>query len=411
MTFEDFKLDERLLKAVKAIGYERPTPIQEQAIPLVMSGRDILGSAQTGTGKTAAFGLPLLHHLLKGKRIKNPRVLILSPTRELAAQIDEALRGLAQFTKLRVAPVFGGVSYKPQIQHLKDGLDVLVATPGRLLDHVGQGRVDFSRVEIFILDEADRMMDMGFMPDVKRIVRLLPAERQTMLFSATIPPEIARLAERITRNPEQVQVGQQSSTAVGITHAIYPVSAHLKPDLMLAIIREIGSKSVLVFTRTRKRADRLMRVLTKAGMKIATLHGERTQRQRMAALDGFKKGKYEVLVATDIAARGLDVAGITHVINFDVPATPEDYVHRTGRTARAEALGDAFTLVSPEEEIAMHEIETHLGKSLPRVALGNFDYDVPQPERQTALQRPSVSTTVTKRSFHSSHRRKIPRKR
>ncbi|MBU0509043.1 DEAD/DEAH box helicase [bacterium] len=410
--FQNFGLDERLLRAVAEEGYERPTPIQDLAIPLVMAGRDMMGSAQTGTGKTAAFGLPILHRLLgEHKRGHALRTLILSPTRELAAQIEESLKNYARHTKLRIAAVIGGVNIKPQTKALREGVDILVATPGRLLDHVGQKNVTFHDVEVFVLDEGDRMLDMGFLPDIRRIIALLPRKRQTLLFSATIPPEIATLAGTMLSNPEHVQVGVRSAPAVGITHAVYPVPSHLKPTLLPAILREIGARSVLVFTRTKRRADRLSRVLARSGLRIGVLHGDRTQAQRIAALDGFKRGKFDVLIATDIAARGLDIEGITHVINFDVPATPEDYVHRIGRTARAEAVGDAFTLVSPEEDYTMRQIEAHLGQVLPRVALRDFDYEVTAPEKKTGLQKASVNVRTIPTSFRSSRKRKLPRKR
>jgi len=410
--FTKFGLDERLVTAVTEMGYERPTPIQEQAIPLLMTGKDMIGSAQTGTGKTAAFGLPILHKLL-GEQIKQHyvRTLILSPTRELAAQIEEALKAYAKHTKIKVAVVIGGVSIVPQTKRLKDGVDILVATPGRLLDHVEHGNVKFDHLDVFVLDEADRMLDMGFLPDVRRIVAMLPNKRQTMLFSATVPPEIAVLAGSLLHNPERVQVGRTLQAAVGITHAVYPVQAHLKPELLAALLRDIGSPSVLIFTRTKRRADKLARALGKTGLKIAVIHGDRSQNQRIAALEGFKRGKFEVLVATDIAARGLDVEGITHVVNFDVPATPEDYVHRIGRTARAEAVGDAFTLVAPEEEFEMRQIESHLGRVLPRVALRDFDYGVAAPETRSSLQRASLNKKTIPTSFHSKRRKTLPRKK
>ncbi|MFZ5432443.1 MAG: DEAD/DEAH box helicase [Calditrichota bacterium] len=410
--FNKFGLDERLLKAVAEAGYERPTPIQEQAMPLVMAERDVMGSAQTGTGKTAAFGLPILHKLLnEPARGRTLRALILSPTRELAAQIEENLKNYARHTKLKVGMVIGGVSIRPQIKILKDGVDVLVATPGRLLDHLGQKNLTLDKLSVFVLDEADRMLDMGFLPDIRKVIARLPNKRQTLLFSATIPPEIAKLAASLLTNPELIQVGARSSAAVGITHAVYPVSSHLKPDLLPAILREIGARSVLVFTRTKRRADKLGRVLARTGLRIAVLHGDRTQAQRIAALDGFRKGKFDVMIATDIAARGLDIEGITHVINFDVPATPEDYVHRIGRTARAEAVGDAFTLVSPEEDIAMRQIEAHLGHVLPRVALRDFNYDVAAPDKKTGLQKASVNTRSVPSSFRSNRRKSLPRKK
>jgi ATP-dependent RNA helicase RhlE len=410
--FSEFHLDERLLKAVAEMGYERPTPIQELAIPLVMAGKDVIGSAQTGTGKTAAFGLPILQRFLDENRKGHVlRALVLSPTRELTAQIEAALKQYARHVKLRVTAVFGGVSIVPQTRALKEGVDMLVATPGRLLDHLEQRNLTFDNIEVFVLDEADRMLDMGFLPDIRRVLHYLPSKRQTMLFSATIPPEIALLANSMLNNPEHVQVGRVSSAAVGITHAVYPVPAHLKAELLPAILRDVVAQSAIVFTRTKRRADRLAKALVRQGLKIDVIHGDRTQKQRLAALEGFRRGKFQVLVATDIAARGLDVEGITHVINFDVPGTPEDYVHRIGRTARAEALGDAFTLVSPEEEYQMREIERHLGQVLPRIALRDFNYDVPAPERATGLQKPSVNTVTTMKSFRSSRRPKIPRKR
>jgi len=410
--FARFNLDERLLRAVAEMGYERPTPIQEQAIPLVMAGKDVTGSAQTGTGKTAAFGLPILHKLLgEPQKQRALRVLILSPTRELAAQIEESLKDYARHTKIKITVVIGGVAIGPQTKKLREGVDILVATPGRLLDHLGQRNLSFGALEVFVLDEADRMLDMGFLPDIRRIIAQLPAKRQTMLFSATIPPEIAKLANSLLKQPEHVQVGRQAAPAVGITHAVYPVASHLKPLLLPAILRDIGARSVLVFTRTKRRADKLARHLTKTGLRIAVIHGDRSQSQRTAALDGFKRGKSEVLVATDLAARGLDVEGITHVINFDVPGSPEDYVHRIGRTARADALGDAFTLVAPEEEILMRQVEAHLGHVLPRVAVRDFDYSVPAPEKKTGLERASTSRVSVPTSFHMSRRRKLPRKR
>jgi ATP-dependent RNA helicase RhlE len=410
--FSEFHLDERLLKAVAELGYERPTPIQEQAIPLVMAGKDIIGSAQTGTGKTAAFGLPILQRLLdENKKTHIIRALILAPTRELTVQIDEAIKSYARHTKIRIAAVYGGVATPPQTRALREGVDIVVATPGRLLDHLDQRNLNFRDLDTFVLDEADRMLDMGFLPDIRRILHYLPNKRQTMLFSATIPSEIAVLANSMLHNPEHVKIGRVSAAAVGITHAVYPVAAHLKAELLPAILREARVQSALVFTRTKRRADRLARVLIREGLKIDVIHGDRTQKQRIAALEGFRRGKYQVLVATDIAARGLDVEGITHVVNFDVPGTPEDYVHRIGRTARADALGDAFTLMSPEEEYQMRDIEKHLGHALPRIALRDFNYYVPAPERATGLQRPSVNTITTMKSFRASRKSKIPRKR
>lgn len=412
-TFEKLNLDPRLLKAIAELGYERPTPIQEQAIPLVLAGHDITGAAQTGTGKTAAFGLPILHRLLQdNKRTHALRVLILSPTRELAAQIEQAMKEFARHTKIRITAVFGGVSINPQKDKLRAGTDVVIATPGRLLDLMEQRVAHLDHIDVLVLDEADRMLDMGFLPDIRRILKKLPDKKQTLLFSATIPPEIENLAYSLLKNPQHVQVGQKTSAAVGITHAIYPCQAHLKADLLPAVLREVGARSVIVFTRTKRRADKLGKALKTSGFRITILHGDRTQAQRTAALDGFKRGQYDVLVATDIAARGIDVENITHVINFDVPGSAEDYVHRIGRTARAEREGDAFTLVAPEEEMQMRAIEKQLGRVLPRVALRDFDYETAAPEKRTSLQKVSGPAATAKpiTSFRS-RRPKIPRKR
>lgn len=410
MTFEDFDLDERIVRAVKEKGYVIPTPIQVQTIPLVLEGHDVMGAAQTGTGKTAAFGLPILHRLLQSKKTQI-RVLILSPTRELAAQIDENLKAYSKFTKLKVLPVFGGVAYGPQIDGLKKGVDILVATPGRLLDHMSKGSVDYSHLQTVVLDEADRMLDMGFLPDLNKIFRELPKERQTMLYSATFPDPILKLAKQILKNPKHIQVGERSSSPDAITHTVYPVPAHLKPNLIKALLKQQDVLPALIFTRTKHRADKLQRVLQKAGFKIVALHSNRTQNQRVAALAGFKSGKFDIMVATDIAARGIDIRGISHVINYDLPATPEDYIHRTGRTARADEEGDAVTLMAPAEEILLHEIEQHMHRSLAREALRDFDYSVPAPERETALEKVSGQIGPTKKSFYSSHRPRIPRKK
>ncbi len=408
--FEQFALDERLVRAVTFMGYERPTPIQEQAIPLALKGQDVMGAAQTGTGKTAAFGLPLLNRVLTEKHDK-PAALVLSPTRELAVQIEESLKKFAKYTKVKILAVYGGVGYGPQIDGLKKGADIIVATPGRLLDHVARGTLHLDTLRMLVLDEADRMLDMGFLPDVRRIIARVPRERQTMLFSATFPDEVTKLSKEILHDPKNVQIGHKSSAARGLTHTAYPVPAHLKPDLLSEILIEINSPAVLIFTRTKHRADRIQKLLSKKNIDVTSLHSDRTQKQRMAALEGFKQGKYKVMVATDIAARGIDVTGITHVINYDLPGTAEDYVHRTGRTARAERLGDAVTLVAPDEEILLREIEKHLGQSMTRAALNHFDYMVAAPEKATGLQKTSGTIGPQTKTFTSSHRRpKIPRK-
>jgi ATP-dependent RNA helicase RhlE len=391
MSFDAFGLDESLTRAVEALGWHRPTPIQEQAIPAILSGGDLIGTARTGTGKTAAFLLPAMHRLLPKPR-GTTRVLVLAPTRELASQIEEDLRELARFTKLRGAAVFGGVGYKHQVQALRTGADFIIATPGRLLDHMERGAARFDRLEVLVLDEADRMLDMGFMPDVRRIVRTLPRRRQTLLFSATMPPPIVSLAREAMREPiRRLDCNPEGAPAVGITHAVYPVVQGQKTELLLRLLEGQSMPSVLIFTRTRRHADVLARALERSGRRTELLHGERTQQQRTEALEAFRQGRVPVLVATDIAARGLDIEEISHVINYDVPPTPDDYVHRIGRTARAEARGDAFTLAAPEEEEALARIERRIGGSLPRVTLPDFPYRAAPP----VIRRPDGSFVFT----------------
>jgi ATP-dependent RNA helicase RhlE len=402
MPFDELGLVPPLLRAIRDMGFTEPTPIQRKAIPVALTGRDLIGLAQTGTGKTAAFILPILQRLLPMTQ-GNTRALILTPTRELALQADQFLKGFARHTPLRGAPVFGGVGMNPQEHALRTGVDVITATPGRLLDHMERGNTRFDHLEILVVDETDRMMDMGFLPDLKRILSRLPRKRQTLLFSATMPEEILRLTRQILRDPVTVQIGQRSAPAVGITHAIYPVPAHLKTSLLLTLLQRAEAvplpqgaaanpmDSVLVFTRTKHRADRLARTIKEAGFKVATIHGNRSQGQRVAALEGFREGRYQVLVATDIASRGIDVEEITHVINYDVPNMPEDYVNRIGRTARAQATGDAFSLVSPEEGDDMYHIEKALGQRLPSVTIPDFDYGArPPPHARREGGRPRV---------------------
>jgi len=360
------------MQGVKAMGYITPTPIQLRAIPLVMAGQDVIGSAQTGTGKTAAFALPLLSRL--GEHQRDTRVLVLEPTRELAAQVETAFRDMARFTGLRAAVVFGGVGYGKQNDALRDGIDILVATPGRLLDHMGRGTCRLDKVQHLILDEADRMLDMGFMPDVRRIVDKCPRQRQTMLFSATIPPEIATLIKWAMKSPQIIQIGVQRSPAETVKHAVYPVAEDQKIDLLCELLKRVDYNSVIVFCRTKHRADRITRVLKQASHSVAVLHSNRTQREREQALRGFRDGRFEILVATDIAARGLDILDVSHVINFDVPQHPEDYVHRIGRTGRAQAAGDAFTLMVAEDVQHMRAIEGFISQKIDRVKLENFEY-------------------------------------
>ena len=378
-TFESLALHPSLLKGIHDLGYLRPTPIQAEAIPAILEGRDVIGCAQTGTGKTAAFVLPILHKLLQGKSGKHIRALIVAPTRELALQSMDHLKALSRYVHLKGIAIFGGVPMEPQIRALAQGVDIISATPGRLLDHIWSARINFIDLQVLVLDEVDRMLDMGFLPDVQKILRLLPAKRQNLVFSATISPEISKLVHQILHNPLTIQIGHRSAPAVGIRHAVYPVARHLKTDLLVELLRGQEMTSVLVFTRTKHFADRLSQTLERRGLKISVLHGNRSQSQRLHAIEQFRRGRSQVMVATDIAARGIDIEDISHVVNFDVPRTPEDYIHRIGRTARAEATGDAFTLVDREEEPLVKDIEKALNQTLPRVTLPNFDYKKSRP--------------------------------
>jgi ATP-dependent RNA helicase RhlE len=372
MPFAKLGLSKNVVDGVKAMGYIDPTPIQLRAIPLILNGEDVIGSAQTGTGKTAAFALPILSKL--DHPMGKTRALILEPTRELAAQVETAFRDLARFTNIRIAVVYGGVGYGKQMQDLKEGADVLVATPGRLLDHVQRGTARLDSVEYLVLDEADRMLDMGFLPDVRRILQRLPKNRHNSLFSATIPPEISSLIQFAMRHPKTVEIGARRSPAAGVKHVIYPVADVQKTDLLRKLLDDVHYDSVIVFCRTKWGADKVARLLKKNNHSVAVLHSNRTQREREAALHGFRDGRYELLVATDIAARGLDVPEVSHVINYDVPQHPEDYVHRIGRTARAEATGDAFTLMTAEDQKHVAAIERFIGTKIERVKLENFNY-------------------------------------
>ena len=371
MPFSTLGLSPKVLEGVRAAGYTDPTPIQLRAIPLVMSGRDLIGSAQTGTGKTAAFALPILSRLAQHGAL---RALVLEPTRELAAQVETAIHDYARFTNLRTAVVFGGTGYGRQDQALRQGVDILVATPGRLLDQMQRGMVKLNQIEILVLDEADRMLDMGFLPDVRRIVEHCPRTRQTMLFSATIPPEIEQLCKWAMRNPETIEIGLRRSPAETVTHALYPVASDQKQELLEELLRRTDYDQVLIFCRTKHGADRVARKLHDQGHAVAVLHSNRTQREREQALNGFRNGRYEVMVATDIAARGIDVEQISHVINFDVPHHPEDYVHRIGRTGRAQSVGDAFTIMIAEDIPEIAAIERFIGQKIPRVKLEGFAY-------------------------------------
>lgn len=379
MNFNQFNLDSRLQAGITRAGYSEPTPIQEAAIPAALAGHDLIGTAQTGTGKTAAFVLPILHKLLNGPR-RQTRALIVTPTRELAEQINDTIRALGAGTGIRSATIYGGVGPAPQIKALREGAEILVACPGRLLDLIDQRHARLEHVEVLVLDEADRMFDMGFLPDVRKILKFIPVQRQTMLFSATFPKEIEQLASMSLRNPQRITLGL-SRPAHTVTHALYPVPQHLKTPLLLKLLRQTDTDAVLVFTRTKHRAERLTKQIENAGYKVTSLHSNRTQGQRQAALKGFKSGFYHIMVATDIAARGLDVESITHVINYDMPDTADAYIHRIGRAGRAERSGDAFTLVTPEDSDMIRTLEKIMGKPLPRQTLPDFDYKVAAPPK------------------------------
>jgi ATP-dependent RNA helicase RhlE len=372
MAFSKLGLSPAVLEGVRAAGYITPTPIQLRGIPLVLAGRDIIGSAQTGTGKTAAFALPILSKL--DRHAPGPRALILEPTRELAAQVETAIRDFARFTNLKVSVVYGGVGYGRQLDDLRAGVDVLAATPGRLLDHLERGTVRLDKVQFLVLDEADRMLDMGFLPDVRRIVERCPRQRHTSLFSATIPPQIETLIQWAMNKPETIEIGARRTPAETVKHVIYPVADSQKSDLLLELLKRVNYNSVLIFCRTKHGADRVVGLLKRNNHAVAVLHSNRTQREREQALQGFRSGKFEVLVATDIAARGLDIADVSHVINYDVPQHPEDYIHRIGRTGRAEHTGDAFTIMTAEDGSHVFAIERFISQKIPRVKLENFPY-------------------------------------
>jgi ATP-dependent RNA helicase RhlE len=371
-SFADLGLAPPLLAALRDAGYEKPTPIQREAIPVALKGRDLIGLAQTGTGKTASFTLPIVQRMLGGPR--RTRALILTPTRELCLQVEESFRKYSSHAPIDVIPVFGGVGYEPQEKALRNGVDAVVATPGRLLDHLEKRNVDFSYLETLVLDEADRMLDMGFAPQINRVIDQIPRYRQTLLFSATMPPEVEALARKYLRKPVVIQVGRRSSAATTVTHAVYPVPRHLKNDLLVKLLTDTFHESVLVFTRTKHGADRVVRDLERAGIDAGAMHADKSQQQRIKALEDFRQGKLKVLVATDIAQRGLDISGITHVINYDVPQQPEDYVHRIGRTGRAAATGDAYTFMSPDEIAMVRIIERTIGQEIPRVSVPGFDF-------------------------------------
>jgi ATP-dependent RNA helicase RhlE len=401
MSFDTFGLHPSLLRAVQTLGYADPTPIQNAAIPSILTGRDVIGCAQTGTGKTAAYILPVLHRFLQSTT-PGPRMLILLPTRELAVQVDAHRRDLASRTSLRGTVIHGGVAFAPQAQALRANVDVVAATPGRLLDHLSRQAAWCARVQVLVLDEADRMLDMGFLPDLRRILSYLPKRRQTLLFSATLPPAITALAEEMLCTPLRVEVGSQSTPPARLAHTVFPVSPPRKTALLLALLARPAMAGVLVFTRTKHRADRLAETLSGAGFRATCLHGDRTQQQRLQALESFRRGRHQILVATDIAARGLDVECISHVVNYDVPGSPEDYVHRVGRTARAGAEGEALTLMTPAETGQMRGIERWLGQTLPLEVWPEYT--------DTALSVASVSSAAPRRTA-STVRHFRPRRR
>ncbi|RIK50430.1 MAG: RNA helicase [Chloroflexi bacterium] len=403
MNFEHLSLEPRILAGVQEAGYTTPTPIQEQAIPLVLQNRDVLGLAQTGTGKTAAFMLPILNRLLTG-RLGQVRALIIAPTRELAEQIHQTAQTLGKKTRIRSVAIYGGVSKERQVWALRRGAEIVVACPGRLLDHLGDGSIDLSHVDVLVLDEADRMMDMGFLPDIRRILKQVPAQRQTLFFSATMPDEIRALANEILVDPATVQVGMIAPVET-VSHALYPITEGLKSRLLFALLPQIETKRVLVFTRTKRRARNLARDLEAQGYNVAALQGNMAQNRRLEAINGFRNGTYDILVATDIAARGIDVSEISHVINFDMPDTVDAYTHRIGRTGRAAQTGEAFTFMLPADEAMVRDIERLLRTRIDRRQLPGFDYAGFVPNLQPALQPGRGSAPMRRAQVQSHHHR------
>ncbi len=386
MSFQTFAFHPGVAAGITTAGYATPTPIQNQTIPPIMAGRDVMGLAQTGTGKTAAFALPILHRLMTAEKGK-VKALIVAPTRELAEQIHQSIQLLGGNTRLRSVTVYGGVKINPQIEKIRRGAEIVVACPGRLLDHISQGTINLSHLEFLVLDEADQMFDMGFLPDIRRLLRHVPAKRQTLLFSATMPADIRKLASEILTDPVTAQAGSPG-TAVTVSHALYPVAQHLKTPLLLEMMRRTDTDSVLVFTKTKHRAKRVGEQLEKAGFRAASLQGNLSQNRRQAALDGFRDGTFQILVATDIAARGIDVSQVSHVINYDMPDTAEAYTHRIGRTGRAARTGDAYTMSTSDDAVMIRTIERLLKTPLERRAIEGFDYSAPAPQRDTEFARP-----------------------
>ena len=389
MPFPSLGLDDRIYKSIQEAGYTEPTPIQAAAIPEIMAGRDVIGIAQTGTGKTAAFVLPILNHLVRAREAqrRSLRALVVAPTRELVVQIEENVRAYARHLPLRMATVFGGVSERPQIEALRNGVDIVVATPGRLIDLMGQRMCNFSGLEFLVLDEADRMLDMGFLPPIRRIVKALPSKRQTLMFSATLSREIEGLTHEFQHSPKLIEIGRRANPAETVTQFVYEVRPHLKPALLLHLLADSQFDTVLVFTRTKHGADRIARRLESSGIKTGTIHSNRSQNQRLRALKDFKSGAVRVLVATDIAARGIDVDGISHVVNFDFPMHSEDYVHRIGRTGRAHAVGDAISFVTPEDQGPLRSLERFIGRGIVRKRAEGFEYNATAPAGEDRPKR------------------------
>ena len=404
MEFHAFNFHPQVASGITAAGYVSPTPIQVQAIPPVLEGRDVVGIAQTGTGKTAAFVLPILHRLMQGGQggRRHIRALVIAPTRELAEQIHEAIGIMGRQTRLRSVSIYGGVSMNPQIQKLRSGVEIVVACPGRLLDHMNHGMINLSRLEVLVLDEADRMFDMGFLPDIRKIIKHVPAQRQTLLFSATMPDDIRRLAREVLRRPVTVQVNPDAPAST-VAHALYPVDQHLKTALLLELLRRTDTKSVLIFTRTKHRAKRVGQQLERAGYRAASLQGNLSQNRRQAALDGFRDGSYQVLVATDIAARGIDVLRISHVINYDMPDTTDAYTHRIGRTGRVEKTGDAFSFITREDEDVVRSIERVLGEKMERRTMKEFDYKKAAPAHDNEFARSQRLRSQNKPETSGAH--------
>ena len=386
MDFNTFDFHHQVAAGVAAARYVTPTPIQAQAIPLVMQGRDLVGLAQTGTGKTAAFVLPILHRLMQGRR-RQVRALVIAPTRELAEQTHDAVGALGRRTGLKSLTIYGGVGFNPQVDRLKRGAEIVVACPGRLLDHLHRGTIDLSHLEVLVLDEADRMFDMGFLPDIRKIIKHIPAKRQTLLFSATMPEDILQLAREMLQAPVTVQV-DATGPATTVSHRLYPVEPHLKTQLLLELLRDTDTESVLIFTRTKHRAKRLGEQLGKAAYRAASLQGNLSQARRQAVMNGFRDGTFQILVATDIAARGIDVTQISHVINYDMPDSTDAYTHRIGRTGRNTRTGDALTFITSEDEDMVRSIERVLRAKVKRCTLTGFDYKKAAPSRDTEFTRP-----------------------